>query len=504
MFKRLFTEENILLFFFGLFLLFKLIESTIPMPDGDPLYYHLVIGKVWVSSGFAAAHNDVCGALQAGIIEYVYAIPQFLGFSTFRTQQFGQTLHFLLSAGVVSIVLFVRYFKYNLGLALLAGIAFLTIPSGGYLHLAKSDGIGPALAVLASLIILHTRSFNYNKDQLNYKLLVVAVMIGLIPLVKINGLILSALLTIWFLFEDGLFYKIRVRHIIFVLIVFSLSCLILIRNWYFIKAPFFPAGLGFWPGDVTPRMKEVYTGFMASSITLISFIENLMIFLFGKLVFILIPIFLFLNFRKKINNLNYIFYVSLAYFSIFMVINGGLVVERFLFPSIFLNLLFLFESMRIHLEHINKKVVWLIIFLIILVDSRVDLTAREIANYVATRNRSDESILRELNSYNYFIDDIILSDNRESKTNYKILSDEFNQVFHNNKNFILHSDECNVDADFLTSCKNSDDLKKLQNYDFAILRYDRSNLCYEYIKNQGRPVRRINSYTVYELPNVKN
>lgn len=492
-----FTAENKSDFHFVRFFLFfvlfvfalKFVESLIPAAHGDALYYHLVIGKVWAQQGFLAAHKEVCGALQGGLIEYIYAIPQFFSLDRFYVQQVSQSMHFLFSIGVMSLFFLSYYAKENPRLAILAALCFLTISEGGgHFLLAKNDGVGPALGLFAFVLLNQHQKFK------KFDLILFSILVGLIPLIKINGLILSALLSLVFLFRTGAHKKPNQQHFIHLFIVGILISFLLVRNWYFLESPFFPAMLKLFPGLLTERMIEVYTYFMANPISWTSFVGNLHLFFFGKLIFIFAPILFFLNLRLRNYQINQIYLVSILYFLIFLLLNGGLVVERFLFPCFFLNLYFIFESIRKIPVWLYKKSIFIVYLLLILIDSRLDLSFSSIAEYWQ-RPGTHRQVLSAINNYNTVFDDLAPQDK-----SLRVISDEFNQVFHAPNSLILHSDECQIQAGFLTKCQSDQDVQKLKNYNLAVLRWAReTNPCYQHIRKTGTFLKKVDNYEFWRL-----
>ncbi|MDO9182807.1 MAG: hypothetical protein Q7U04_10385, partial [Bacteriovorax sp.] len=273
------NKKIFIYFSFFLFCL-KFFEALTPFAHGDPLYYHLVLGKLWNLEGFKNAHLDTCGAMQAGILEYVYGLLQFVIENKLIIQVVSQELHFLLSIGFISLLFLYLYFKNSNPITLLLSIGFLTIGQGSNFFLyAKNDGFMALMAFISTYLVVEKRLL-----QKTSEIILLALILIMVPLIKINGIIFVIILNfiiVW-----------NLRHQFKKIVILAFSQLIFIfplfyRNWYFLKSPFFPALIKRFPGIMSAEMISNYTFYMGKPLTFENALNYLKLFFLGKYLFIL-------------------------------------------------------------------------------------------------------------------------------------------------------------------------------------------------------------------------
>jgi hypothetical protein len=333
-----------------------------------------------------------------------------------------------------------------------------------------------ALAFVATLIVLDPK-FKEKK----YYHIILGLLFGLIPLVKINGAMITFVLNIIYLWQN-LRTKTYRRIIINWSIQIILLTLLFVRNWYYYGAPFFPVFLNIFPGQLTPSMINNFTHFMASKTTWATFVQNITIFFTAKLVLLSAPIFFLLNMKNKEWEKNFVFIVSLLIFSLLMLKSGGMVYERWFFTCYFLNLYFIFFSWK----QIGKStVISFIILIALIIDSRLDQSLKRIKN-LSSKYQNIESFSEKNRMW------------RHIPKNALILSDRWNEFFHAPSGVRIHSSECTFQAGFLDQCSTKD-VEKVLVYDYAILAKPNINPCYALIKSRSNVIEKIDGYELYKI-----
>jgi hypothetical protein len=477
--KKLFVLFPIILF------CLKFLETLTPYSHGDPLYYHLVLGKLWSLEGFKLAHLDTCGAMQAGFLEYIFGIVQFIIHNKIYIQLISQEFHFLLSIGIASLFFLYRYIKDSNPAHLFLSIGFLTIGKGSDFFLyAKNDGFMALLAFICTYLVVEKKLLNKF-----FEIILLAFVLIMIALIKINGILFVIILNsilVWNLRKD-------LKKIL--LLTFSQMLFIsplFYRNWYFLKSPFFPALIKKFPGNLSNEMIANYTFYMGKPLTLENAIIYLKLFFLGKYLFILIPILIFLNIKNKHYKLNQYLFISMTYLILLMLQSGGgLVYERWIFGCFFINLYYVITSLFSF--NINYKYGLLLLF-VLMIDSKIDLTIKRIKSNFVFKNISEEEKIIKTSSNNQIWK---FFPNESSKTQY-IISDQYNQIFYAPDYLRLHSSECNIQGHFLDQCHNESDLKELSTYKYAILIKDKKNTCYQSIKNNWKNLGQLGEYSIYE------
>jgi hypothetical protein len=459
------------------FILLKSLESLHPFGHGDALYYHLTIAKVWLESGWNDAHLQVCGALQGGLLEYLYILPVSLFQNSILQLTSSQFLHFFLTFGLLTFFIYKFYLKDNFYASIFFLISIFTINKGSDFFLyAKNDGLMAALGFIAVIMILDSKF----KKLKRYNL-IIAILLGVIPLVKINGAMITLILNLIYLVQN-LKTKSYRKLLINWSIQICLISLLLWRNWHFYHSPFFPVFLNIFPGDLTPAMISTFSYFMASKPTWTSIGQIFGIFFTAKIIMLSVPFFFINNFRKKKHQLNQIFIISLFILILLILKSGGIVYERWFFVCYFLNLFFIFFSWN---QAFKPKLMMPLILIVLLIDSRLDQSVKRIKN-LKSKYQNIESFSEKNKIWKYVPE------------NSKILSDRWNEFFHAPPGVRIHSAECNIQAGFLPQCTEQD-LLKLEAYNYAILFNNNDNPCYKKIKSSSNIITKIDGYELYKL-----
>jgi hypothetical protein len=471
------TSKTALFSILIFFIFVKILESLYPFGHGDPLYYHLTIAKVWSESNWSDAHLQVCGALQGGLLEYLYIIPIALFKNSILRQTSSQLLQFFLTFGIITFFIVRYYLKENVLASIFFLISIFTINRGSDFFLfAKNDGLLASLGFIATIMVLDKKFYKLK----NYDM-ILGLILGLIPLVKINGIMITLVLNLIYLFKNA-----RTRSYSKILINWSMQLvffsLLIWRNWYFYKSPLFPAFLNVFPGVLTPSMINTFTYYMSSKVNWDSFKQILTIFFSAKIVLLTIPIFFYLNVKKERHFLNSIFVVSLVILTLLILKSGGMVYERWFFVCYFLNLFFVIFSWD---QIPPSKFKTPLLLLLLLLDSRLDQSLKRIFR-LKSKYESIESFSNKNKLWKFIPE------------NSMIISDRWNEFFHAPTGVRVHSAECNIQAGFLDQCTEAD-LIKLRPYHFAILINPKTNPCYEQIKSQSTIIDTIEDNVVFKL-----
>lgn len=470
--------------------LIKAFYSLVILDHVDALNYHMVVPKYLANGLWHEAWTTVPGALMSGVFEFLYLVPHlFFGYGVISHAS-CQFIHFFFSLGLGSVVLYQSLKEKSKLLAILAALSILTLSKGAiFFFFAKNDG-PLALSYLCCLLLYLKLSESDwgNKKQIY----LFGLLLGLIPSIKLNGLLYILPIVCHFLF-----YQWRNFRLVSIVSVISLTVFfpILIRNYYYIGAPFFPGLLNHFPGQATKEMVEYYTGAISAPLTLSKFFENLKLIFMGKIIFLSVPVLFVLNLVKGQKRLNLSLLFVFASFTLYLITNGGVISYRFHFPSYFALVFFIFNSLYFYtngLEKIRPGAV--VIFLVlILVDSKIDKSIKNIKRGVSLySNYEGRSLIRKVIGPSRFWDHVT---NDERKVSY-ILSDNLSQQYYAPTYIRIIQVQHHKDASFLFNCKN-DDLFKLKKFSFALVMKENipRNPCYELIAKK----KLVDSYHIYNL-----
>jgi len=474
---------------FSLIFILKILETMSFIDYYDPFAYHLAMPRIWYETSFMEALKENDLFILAGLFDYLYIIPMYLtGGDLFTTQKVSQFLHFFFGLGLSSILL-IKIFK-NKTIGLLAGITLLTISKGSTFFLvAKNDGPLALLVLLCFLMIFDEKVFK--KLEGPTRAAFIGLLMGLIPTVKLNGLLYLVPISVYFVIK----YR---REIKSILICSAISILVLlptlIKNWILIKNPLFPALLGKIPGESTSQMRLFYSKFVGSDFQIDLLMQHFSYFLLGKALFILVlPILIYKIYKKDINK-NYIpvLLAASSYF-IYVIINGGLPTYRFVFPGYFLICFFIFKEIEDRPIFQNKT--WLVLILLIfaLVDSKLDKSIKAAKKMSANWNSSNKEIVNREFSYSQFWNYI----EPEGKT--YIASDYLTNSYFSKKGTRVNCALVDRMAEDLMTCKKPETLNK---FSYALLRENGINDCYKSIEENGIALHRINGITLYDIRKI--
>ncbi|MFT6069545.1 MAG: hypothetical protein ACJAT2_000993 [Bacteriovoracaceae bacterium] len=480
----------------GLIFILKLIETFCFINYIDPFCYHLAFAKIWYETSFIEAMRDNDLFLFSGYFDFLYIIPMYISKGDyFLAQKLGQVTHFILSLGLGSFLLF-RYFN-NKTWAILSAISLLTISkSSTFFLVAKNDG-GLSLAILFCYILIFDNKFL--KVSGLKRAMFIGAIVGMIPAIKLNGLCYAVPLALYYILKNRSEYKKLFYFCLFGLLVFSP---VLIKNWYFIKSPFFPALLTIFPGESSEVMINFYTKFLGAKFEWSLLVEHLNYFLLGKVLLALTPfVFIFKIVKKdkfSVDSNYCAFIISLLSYLLYIKVNGGIPTPRYIFPCYFLLIFFLFHELDNRLEGLNQnRLVPFLLLLLILADSKLDKSIKRIST--SYKNRKEDWKVTVNNGFRYskfwnFIEAT------EASTKSYIVSDYLTNSYYAPKGIRVRAGMMDREASFIYSCK---DLSKLSQFDYALLQDENSNKCYRKIKKEGKLLHKEGLITLYDLRGLR-
>ncbi len=485
----------------------KILEALHPYRHCDALYYHLPFGKFFSIVGLRAAHTEVCGAAQTGIFDYLYGLiywllPPILPEKLLWAQQLSQLLHALVSLGIGAGLTwwFLRQ-QHRIG-AFLASASLLLLNKGADFFLfAKNDGVVAMLGFAASLLLFERKLLS-RRDWIFFTLVT-----GTIPLVKLSGLLVLVPLNLFLL----VLHRHQLRKVPWVfmgqLLMFSP---LLWRNYFFTGNPFFPAFLTWIPGNGPPSIIAPYQAMLSAPVTWQSLQDNLSFFFLGKVIFLATMPLAIWNWRCHRRQDNYYFWLSLSIFNLYLLKNGGVSAERFIFTCYFLNNFFVFKSL-INLAvalssspswtQRRMRWAWICIFVLVLADSKLDQKIRRATNLLWRYPRMSYQEAIQFFLPRHQIWDTIGGENPQQLT--KIISDDFNEFYYAGENVRLYPSNCLNQGYGLERCTPADLAEIRREYQFGVLRYEKDNACYRYIRQEGEKIHSGHGYDYYRLPQKK-
>lgn len=468
-------KSSCMVLFWVLFLL-KFAETFCFINYIDPFAYHLAFASHWYETSFLEALRSNDLYLIAGFFDYLYIIPMTI-FKGDRIPSLfmAQSMHFLFSIGLGSVLLIHLFKKYYW--APLAGISLLTISkSSTFFLVAKNDG-ALSLAVLVCFIFIYNDDF-FKKIGGYKRSILIGLLLGLIPAIKLNGLLYVAPIGLFYLIKN---YK--QPRLILVSFLFSQSLFLpfLIKNWIFIKSPFFPALLSMFPGEISPTMSTFYSRFVGSKLELGQLLIHFKYFFMGKVIFLIsIPLVL-LKIKKResvhIKSSFIPFLMALGGYLIYLAINGGLPTYRFIFPGYFLMTYFIFLELKNWQVHLAKYKALPILFLLILLsDSKVDKSIKRIKTGLIDQQLSYDVIVERDFTYSRFWKFV---ETKPGEVSY-VLSDFLTNSYFAPKEIRVRASVVDRVGSIISTCKNTKDLEK---FEYALLRHQSLNECYTNIEN---------------------
>lgn len=491
--------EHLLWIVTGLFFFIKLLEAFCFINYYDPFAYHLAFPKAWLETSFHQAMLDNDLFLIAGVFDYLYIIPMFLTNSDpYNAQIMGQVMHFIFSLGAGSLLL-ANYFKSKV-FAPLAALCLLSISkSATFFMVAKNDG-ALSLAILFTFILIFDDNY-LKKLKGKWRALAIGVLLGLIPAIKLNGLLYATVIGIYCLLKN----RKNIKHVLIIIISsFSLVSLILFKNWFYIKNPLFPGLASKIPSEATKEMIAFYSYYMDSEVVASLFVPQLKHFFLGKMIYLLSLFsitYLLFNFKKYfekefLKSSLLIFVIAAICYVFYVLVNGGLPTYRFIFPVYFLLTFFLFKEWDKYEAVLSKiKYFPMIIIVFILADSKIDKSISRLIKYLKNRELSSKEVVRADFAYSAFWD-YIKPDEKDKKT--YIISDYLSNMYYSPKGVRVQCSLLDRNAGFIHDCKDGD-VSLLEKYSYAFLKEQIGNPCYEKIRTQGLPLHKIQNIVLYDI-----
>ena len=488
-------------FLWGLFwlvFLMKALECLLPTPHGDALYYHLVAPKIWSVSSWSEMFQDLSHYVQAGYFDLIYFIPFTLSDSLMKNQIAGQFLHFFFSIGLASL-LCLRWVNHRVW-GPLASISMLTIArDSGFFHYAKNDGALALASLVAAWLIYRAKYLG--KDQGKFSLVVIGIMLGLVPGIKMNGLLVVLPLSLYFVWQN----RYKVSNIVITGGIALLVFLpVLIKNYIYTGNVFFPALVSRFPGFLTQPMLDHYSYYYGNSMSLETFGIQIRDFLTGKLLFIIHPILMWLNYKSGRSSLNFFAWLSITAFGLYIVFNGSLPHPRYFFPSYFLLVLFIFLSLKARSEDpktsrfFTAKTTLILLVLIILSDTKLDLLGRNIRDAVTGHySLTEQEMVRREIPLTALWEKIEANDTEV--VDY-VISDSHSSSYYLPRGVRLHTAKQSHGAEFLLDCHSQEDLSRLKFYRYSLLSSENSNLCYQFIRDHGTLLTELKGIKLYKNP----
>ncbi len=254
----------------------------------------------------------------------------------------------------------------------------------------------------------------------------------------------------------------------------------LLKNYIYTGNPLFPGFTSVIPGNLNQTMLNYYGNHFGNSFELKHFFLQIYDLFSGKAVLILLPFFAL--FRKGESNdeaSKYLFVGSLI-FLLYLFYNGDSLNPRFYFSVYFLLIISVF--IYIKNSKINSNKIATIIFILAIIDSKIDLSIK--GSY---RIIKDYSNLNEKEIINTHIPLTKLWGAIEPATELEyIISDHLSNSYYLPKNIRLHTAVQSLNSDFILKCNDPQEFQKLKKYKYALISRDNQNICYDFILNKGQ------------------
>ena len=476
-------KYNIFYYIYFSFLLLQASQTLIPYSHGDALYYHLVGPKLWKASSWSSMWEDLSHYAQAGYFDLLYFIPTYLIESKLVNQIVCQFIHFFFSIFLGS--LFVIYIIKDKVWGPICGIAILTIANdSSFFYYAKNDGALAFFSLLATYLVI-------NKIYNHYPI-ITGILIGIIPGIKINGFLIIFPLILVLFYQ--LYKKETCFHKIFIVGTISVIAVLpqLVKNYIYTGNPFFPGLVSFFPGNLTEPMLQHYGHYYGNSMSVEIFFKQVTDLITGKSIIILTPL-IFFYFRKTSNQILFYLFIGLSVFLIYIIYNGSLLHPRYYFTSYFLIITSIF--LFLNQQNISSKKLIISIFLFTIIDSKLDLSINGIYKIINSYyNLTEEEILNQYIPITKIWNKIDASRNTEY-----IISDYISNSYYLPKNIRLHTAKQSLGADFLITCRDSQEIEKFKKYKYVLITNKNTNYCYEYITKRGKLIINQDDHKLYKL-----
>jgi hypothetical protein len=484
--KRNSTEKLFSIFFFILLFL-KIMESFVLKGHGDGVSYHLVLGKYILEHGFSYAHFKFYLSNLTGLFDYLYVIPQFFFGSGLLAHISSQFLHFACSI-LFAILIFSKVFERKT-IFYATGVFLLSFDrSPDFFIYAKNDGF-LALVFLIGVLLICGELKKLNFSNLSSHILL-GTIAGLLPVIKMSGLIYSLALS-------GL-YLIQLRPNLKKLIFFCFAGLlasspIFIRNWIVIGNPVFPAFLELFPTKVTPEMMSFMNSWLKSSASVDGVLKNFIVAFTPKILgFLAIPL-IWLNYKRDRAILNRVPILILLFTTCYCFINPGYPAERFYFGCHFVLIYFIFKSLEaLEQEGGIKGAYWVFILLVMLADSKVDKVVKRVFHYYpdVVELGFGQDLLHKYAPYTKIWDFV--------EEGSLIVTDAAPMVYYSKKGVRMYQAGHSFEANFLWSCRKGD-LDKYKTFDYALIGNSNWNDCTRKISKMEKRLVSAGGYTLFRI-----
>jgi len=461
----------------------KFLESLTLFGHGDALSYHIVWPKIVLNFSLSDMLNEFFSFYLAGYFDAIYFIPQLIfGAGSMPAHIIGQNIHFLFSLGFGSYLMLKSFGKNYWGY--LAALSILTIAKGTDFFLyAKNDGALAMFCLLAYLIVDEKIKIK-NKT---YRAILVGLLFGFIPGIKLTGFFALIPLGIYYLYKSR--HNLKKFSISFVVALIVLAPIIILKQLKLDGAIFYPALLNTFPGKLDPIIINSLNNFVQTPLTSKTLGMNFQLFFLAKFFLIgLIPLAI-LQWKKE-KEISPTLLISLSYFLLYLVFNGGISEPRFLFPCFFLNIYYFFE--QISKINIKSKKILFLLPLLVLADSKLDksiMRMKRLSWYA--EDRPVYNHLEKTRIWKYI-------KNPTGKRSY-ILSDHFPQLYYADKGLILEHIYTTPRAVFFNDCLNPNDINFFSY--FIFLRKYPNNPCYQKIIESSLFLGHVQGFDLYQRKN---
>ena len=252
-------RKNFLSVLFIYVLVYKFADGLTIQTHGDPQYYHLAGAKIFLTHGLKVLAHDLQGYAQAGLFDALYVIPLLFTKNLLAVQLIAQEMHLAFSL-FLGAFLFRRWIP-NRTLGILGAISLMTISRDfAFFIYAKNDGV-VALTTLIAAYWIYKRK----------PAALIGLGLGLIPSIKMSGLICSFSLALIYCFQNRKNFKA-------ILVAGGVSILTLlpmmVKNFYFTANPVFPVLLKLIPGTVSVYTQSLYLHYFSEAPTISSIVQN--------------------------------------------------------------------------------------------------------------------------------------------------------------------------------------------------------------------------------------
>ncbi|MCF8057848.1 MAG: hypothetical protein K9K67_01020 [Bacteriovoracaceae bacterium] len=432
--------EKVFRFFFFFLLILKILESFVLKGHGDAVSYHQVLGRYILEYGFIAAHRDFYLSNMTGLFDYIYTIPQWIFGSYIKAHLISQFLHMACSL-LVGIWVFSKVFKEKI-LFYSAGIFLLSFArSPDFFIYAKNDGALAITFLIGTLLVFKKIGINFTHIKRH---LLIGLCLGLLPAIKMSGIIYALVLGITYLLKYFREWKLVT---IGTLLSLSIASIIWFRNWHFIGNPLFPAFLDFFPTRATPEMKAFMESFLKNPASFGGILKNYAVAFSPKFIgYLSLPAVIY-NYKKGRTELNQLFWLIFGFTSLYCLINPGYPAERFYFGCHFVLIYFLLESSSYVLSEVRISPRWLVLTLILfLADSKIDKMTKRVTIYY--KDVYQMGVSKEL--LNYYAPYTVIWNHVAPNSN--VVSDHAPMQYYAPRGTRLYQAGHSYEANFLRKC----------------------------------------------------